>query len=189
MCFWLLWSAPSSSLANRRDSGTIDKICSTVAQLRKGPNTPKYSDGVFNLFTSALYWQVQRTQKGMIDFALLWQNRINPPGPRWETLPKVTSFFVCVCVHPPSTFLSVHTECDKWPRQSLMKRWDCPARHRAIISLRYTDSPKEKSRFNQPRLIWDKDERCLSGEGKNPTRHIISTAAAVIVITSTNVWK
>ena len=98
MCFWLLWSAPSSSLANRRDSGTIDKICSTVAQLRKGPNTPKYSDGVFNLFTSALYWQVQRTQKGMIDFALLWQNRINPPGPRWETLPKVTSFFVCVCV-------------------------------------------------------------------------------------------
>lgn len=73
---------------------------------------------------------------------------------------------VCVCVHPPSAFLPVRKKCDKWPRQSLMKRWDCPARHRAIIGLRYTDSPKEKSSFNQPRLIWDKGERCLSGERK-----------------------
>lgn len=48
------------------------------------------------------------------------------------------------------------------------------------------DRPKEKSSFNQQRLIWDKDGRCLSGEGKNPTGDIISTTAAFIVITSTN---
>lgn len=91
------------------------------------------------------------------------------------TLGNTSQSHVVVCVWDasPSAFLSVRRECDKWPCQSLMKRRDCSARHRAIISLRYTDSQKEKSSFNQPRLIWDKDERCLSGEGKNLTWVII----------------
>lgn len=56
-----------------------------------------------------------------------------------------------VCVWGASP--SVHRERDKWPCQSLMKHRDCSARHRAAIRLRYTDSPKEKPSFNQPRLI------------------------------------
>lgn len=89
---------------------------------------------------------------------------------------------VCVWGASPSAFLSVHRERDKWPCQSLMKRRDCSARHRAVISPRNTDSPKEKSSFNQARLIWDKDERCLSGEGKNLTWDNILLLLSLLVL-------
>lgn len=107
------------------------------------------------MLTHRPWLETHKIQQVLIHFALFWhQSTIKSCTIDWGTFPKVTSHCVCVCASSLA-FLSVHWECDKWMCQSLMKHYDCSARHKAITRLRYIDSPQEKSCFNQPHIIWE----------------------------------